>query len=76
VFTELPEASLAARGRPCASSWPAGELTGLGARAGLAGEQQPEPVAALELARRRARECGGVVLVAGSHYLAPVAGAG
>ena len=76
VFTELPEASLAARGRPGAASWPAGELSGLAARVGLAGEQQAEPVAALELARRRARESGGVVLVAGSHYLAPVAGAG
>ncbi len=76
VFTELPERSLAEWGRPGAASWPAAGLSGLAADAGLPGEQQPDPVAAFEIARRRARESGGVVLVAGSHFLAPVVGAG
>lgn len=70
VFTELPAELLAARGRPGTGSRPAAELLGLAERSGLAGERFTDPQQALAAARRLADSAGGVVLVAGSHFLA------
>lgn len=74
VFTELPEKYLTAWGRPGARSWTAPELCRLAAGAGLACEERADAVTAFSLARDRARESGGIVLVAGSHFLLPASG--
>ncbi|MDQ2622214.1 MAG: bifunctional folylpolyglutamate synthase/dihydrofolate synthase [Actinomycetota bacterium] len=69
VFTELPAAALEAWGRPGARSWPARDLLAAGEDLGMQGEVEPEPAAAIARARELARELGGSVIVAGSHFL-------
>ena len=69
VFTELPAAALAAWGRPGARAWAAGELLERARELGLPGEIATDPAAAVERARELARERGGTVIVAGSHFL-------
>lgn len=69
VFTELPEESLAKRGRPGVRSRSAAELLHLANEAGLAGEACPDPGEGFFRVRRMAGEAGGMVLVAGSHFL-------
>ena len=76
ICTELPAEALRHSGRPGARSWEAPELAAIAQSIGLAAEAVPSPEAALAVARRRAGERGGVVVVAGSHYLLAVAGAG
>ncbi len=69
VFTELPAAALEAWGRPGAHAWPAAELLSAGRSLGIPGEAVAEPAAAVSRAREVARELGGTVIVAGSHFL-------
>ena len=67
--TELDTALLRASGRPGARPWPAGELAELCGRAGVEAVAEPDPLAALQAARAEATRRGGLLLVAGSHYL-------
>jgi dihydrofolate synthase/folylpolyglutamate synthase len=69
VCTELPEAALAAAGRPGARFRPAAELAAICESHGLAAEARADPAAALRRTLELATEAGGVALVAGSHYL-------
>jgi dihydrofolate synthase/folylpolyglutamate synthase len=69
VCTELPPETLAGSGRPGARSWAAAQLAALCAGVGAQATVEAEPRAALAMARRRAGELRGIVLVAGSHYL-------
>lgn len=73
VCTELPAASLEARGLPGAASHPAAALARACEAAGLASEEEPDFVAAVRRARALASAApGGILLVSGSHYvLAP-----
>jgi dihydrofolate synthase/folylpolyglutamate synthase len=70
VATEVPAERLASAGRPGARARPASDLAAAAREAGLGwvGEE-PDPVQAIALARERAAERGGMVLVCGSHYL-------
>ncbi len=74
VATEIPAGLLARAARPGARALAAEELAAVLREAGLdwVGEAV-EPAAALALARTRAKELGGMVLVTGSHYLLPYA---
>ena len=70
ICSELPGAALRAQGRPGAASHPAVELAAACARAGLPARSEPD----LGEALRRSHELaagpgGGVLVVAGSHYL-------
>lgn len=70
VATELPAAQLERVARPGAGSKPASELADAARAAGVGWvREQADPERALELARARAAELGGAVLVSGSHYL-------
>lgn len=76
VCAELPAEALASRGVPGSRSHSAADLVAACESAGLAAEPEPELGAALALARARALETDGLLLVAGSHYvLAPARGA-
>lgn len=76
VCAELPAEALASRGVPGSRSHSAADLVAACESAGLVAEPEPELGAALALARARAVEAGGLLLVAGSHYaLAPARGA-
>lgn len=68
VVTE-PPLERAAMARPGATAHPAAELGRLLAGAGVEADVEAEPGAALERARGLAREAGGIVIAAGSHYL-------
>jgi dihydrofolate synthase/folylpolyglutamate synthase len=70
VATEIPAERLARVGRPGARAMAAHDLAAVAREAKLSwvGEE-PDPVAAIALARARAAELGGVLLVTGSHYL-------
>ncbi len=70
VATEIPSERLATAGRPGARALAAGELGRVARSVGLGWvREKPDPAAALALARSRAAEIGGVVVVTGSHYL-------
>ena len=70
VATEVPAARLASAGRPGAQALAASDLAAAARKEGIGWiEEEADAVAALGLARERARELGGVVLVTGSHYL-------
>ena len=70
VATEVPAQRLAGSARPGARALAASKLADLGREAGLSwvGEER-DPASAVAVARSRARELGGAVLVTGSHYL-------
>jgi dihydrofolate synthase / folylpolyglutamate synthase len=68
--TELPAEVLAGRARPGARSFAAADLLKEAIGLGIAAEAVPDPVEALSRAKKLATEMDGVVLVAGSHYLA------
>ena len=67
--TELDQEQLRASGRPGSRPWPAAELAAISERAGVESVAEPDPVAALQAARAEAIRRGGLLLVAGSHYL-------
>jgi dihydrofolate synthase/folylpolyglutamate synthase len=70
VATEVPAERLATAGRPGALALEASALAQAASDAGLDWvEEHRDPDEALALARSRARDAGGVVLVTGSHYL-------
>ena len=69
LLTELPERALAASGRPGARTFPASELAVIAEDLGIVAETIPECGKAISRAVSMAEERGGVVLVAGSHYL-------
>jgi len=69
ICTELPAQTLRLSGRPGSRSWAAEELAAMAESIGLAAEAVADPEEALAVARRRAGERRGTVLVAGSHYL-------
>jgi dihydrofolate synthase/folylpolyglutamate synthase len=69
VCTEIPPAALRGHGRPGAHSRPAGELTDLCRANGLEASAEPDLEAALRRAGELAGAGGGLLLVAGSHYL-------
>ena len=69
VATELPPDRLARSGRPEARSLAADRLAQLAAAAGVDAESVQDPRTALARARELARECRGMTLVSGSHYL-------
>jgi len=54
---------------PPRASVPAGDLAGVCEAAGIAAEAEPDLAAAVARAGEHAREVGGILLVAGSHYL-------
>ena len=69
ICTKLDREQLRASGRPGSRPWPAAELAGICERAGVEAVAEPDPAAALEAARAEAIRRGGLLLVAGSHYL-------
>jgi len=69
VCTEIPPERLEGAGRPGTSSVGAPELAALFEHAGVVATAEPDPIVAAAEAKRRAREQGGVALIAGSHYL-------
>jgi dihydrofolate synthase/folylpolyglutamate synthase len=70
VATEIPAELLARVARPGARASAAAELAAGAVEAGVGWvREEPDPVAAIALARARAEELGGVALVTGSHYL-------
>ncbi len=70
VATEIPAELLARVARPGARASAAEELAAVAREAGLGWvREEPDPVAAIALARARAEELDGAVLVTGSHYL-------
>jgi dihydrofolate synthase/folylpolyglutamate synthase len=69
LCTEFGPEQLRASGRPGSTAWPAAELVSLAEGLGIDAIAEPEPAAALPGARAEARSRGGVLLVAGSHYL-------
>jgi dihydrofolate synthase/folylpolyglutamate synthase len=71
VVTE-PPLERAAMARPGAKAHPAAELARMLGDAGLEADVEGDPAAALRRARELAREAGGVVIAAGSHYLLEV----
>jgi len=58
-----------AMGRPGAKAFDPDELASLVTAAGVEAEAVADPSRAIDRARELARGCGGVALVAGSHYL-------
>jgi dihydrofolate synthase / folylpolyglutamate synthase len=70
VATEIPARRLARAGRPGARALAASDLVAVAREAwlGWVGEEV-DPAAAIELARSRAADVGGAVVVTGSHYL-------
>ena len=73
VFTGIPSGLLAGSARPGARSHPPAELVDLAKSAGIGAEARPLPSEALDRAVVLARDLGGIVVVAGSHYT-PVPG--
>jgi dihydrofolate synthase / folylpolyglutamate synthase len=70
VATEIPAERLVEAGRPGARALPASRFADVARAAGSGWvEEVADPAAAVERARELARGQGGVVLVAGSHYL-------
>ena len=70
VATEVPAERLASAGRPGARALPADALGAAAREAGVGRvEAVADPMVAVARARARATELGGIVLVAGSHYL-------
>jgi dihydrofolate synthase/folylpolyglutamate synthase len=69
VCTEVPEAEIAAGGRPGGRSIPSAELAGLFRAEGVEAEAVADRAVALERASELARERGIPVLVTGSHFL-------
>jgi dihydrofolate synthase/folylpolyglutamate synthase len=69
VFTGLPAELLAGSARPGAKGRHPEDLKRLAGDVGLEAEVRAEPAQALERAKLLAIEKGGLVLVAGSHYL-------
>jgi dihydrofolate synthase / folylpolyglutamate synthase len=82
VCTEIPSAAAAAPAGgateragarvakpPPRTSVPASELARVCAEAGIAVEAEPDLASAIARASERAREAGGTLLIAGSHYL-------
>lgn len=69
IFTEVPEEALKGSGRPGARAFPADELRAFAEPLGIASEVEPDPGLALSRAVSEAAVRGGVVLVAGSHFL-------
>ena len=71
VMSALPEEALANSARPGARGWEPGRLVEIASLTGLEAEHFTDPEQALRRATGLAVERGGVVLVAGSHYLLP-----
>jgi dihydrofolate synthase / folylpolyglutamate synthase len=71
VMSELPEEALANSARPGARGWDPARLAQIASLTGLQAEAFTGPGEALTRARELASERGGLVLVAGSHYLLP-----
>jgi len=71
VMSGLPAEALANSARPGARGWDPGELSRIASISGLEAEASAGPEEALSRAKQLATERGGVVLVAGSHYLLP-----
>lgn len=71
VMSGLPAEALANSARPGARGWDPGRLIQVASLSGLPAEAVAEPSEALSRATELASERGGVVLVAGSHYLLP-----
>jgi dihydrofolate synthase/folylpolyglutamate synthase len=70
VCTEIASEAMRGSGRPGAESLPAHELAALAREHGVAAvEEVTEPAAAIARGRELAAERGGVLLLAGSHYL-------
>ncbi|MGA7435561.1 MAG: Mur ligase family protein [Solirubrobacterales bacterium] len=69
ILTELPQDLLHSWGRPGARTFPASDLESIMRQLGVPSEVEPEPMNALSRAVSLAEERGGIVLVAGSHYL-------
>ncbi|MGZ8666408.1 MAG: bifunctional folylpolyglutamate synthase/dihydrofolate synthase [Solirubrobacterales bacterium] len=67
--TEFSQDQLRASGRPGSRPWEAGELAAICERAGIEAVAEPDPRAALDAARAEAIRRGGILIVAGSHYL-------
>jgi dihydrofolate synthase/folylpolyglutamate synthase len=67
--TEFSREQLRISGRPGSRPWDAGELAAICERAGIEAVAEPDPGAALDAARAEAIRRGGLLLVAGSHYL-------
>jgi len=76
LLAELPGEALAASGRPGARTFPAAELAALAEGLGVSAEVVPDARKAMSRAVSLAEEQGGVVLVAGSHYLSSAVGNG
>lgn len=71
VLSGLPPEALANSARPGARGWDPEQLRQIASGLGLEAEALPGPGQALSRARKLAADRGGVVLVAGSHYLLP-----
>jgi len=72
VATDLPAAELGRLARPGAASLAADDLAAAARTAGVGWVRaEHDPDAALALARSRAAEIGGIVVVCGSHHLLP-----
>lgn len=69
VCTEIPPERLRGAGRPGTSPFAAVELVSLFEAAGVAAVVESDPVTAIALVSERAKDQGGVALIAGSHYL-------
>ncbi|MDQ3729870.1 MAG: dihydrofolate synthase [Actinomycetota bacterium] len=69
VCTEIPLERLRGAGRPGTSTFEAVELASLFEVTGVAATVETDPDRAIALAKERAKEQGGVALIAGSHYL-------
>jgi dihydrofolate synthase / folylpolyglutamate synthase len=69
VATEVSEATIAAGGRPGGRAIPAAELAAKAQELGADSAAEPDPEAALALARERASGLGVPVLLTGSHFL-------
>ena len=66
---EVPPADIEGSGRPGSASVPSGELAALFRERGLEASALASPAEAIQAALGRARDLGGVALLAGSHYL-------
>jgi dihydrofolate synthase / folylpolyglutamate synthase len=69
VCCAIPPAAIEGSGRPGSASVPPADLAAVCARHGLDSTAAESPEAGIEAAVGRARERGGVALIAGSHYL-------
>lgn len=76
LMSSLPQEALANSARPGAACWQPEELVRMAAEIGLSAEACDGPADALNRARRLAEDMGGIVLVAGSHYLLSQSGPG